>query len=169
VTRRTWVLTFSAILVAGLAFGLWPHHIDSTYSEDVACGSPFFPDSGPSGNVTNYWQTSLGFGDQTVESSSERADACADVMRDFQAAGVFSLGAGLVGFAVLAYRTFGAALMAQASIESPAPVHPGSSPDVSTSADAREVYWRSQGWVPADEIEEPPPGWVRIDAPEPHP
>jgi hypothetical protein len=33
----------------------------------------------------------------------------------------------------------------------------------SSAAVCREAYWRQQGWVPADELEGPPPGWKLVE------
>ncbi|MGY1773531.1 hypothetical protein [Blastococcus sp. SYSU D00813] len=172
-----WFAACGVVLAIGLAVGFWPHSTDSSYYDGLKCGSAFVPDESPSGTQTNFWETELGFGDQTRESYADRAASCSDVLGPARA-GALSLvclaaaGGALVGLRSLAVANADLAavhadLAATADedeyVEDEDEYEDEYEDEDEGRDDAREAYWRARGWVPAEEVDGPPPGWVRVD------
>lgn len=126
------------LLVAGLALGLWPRHIDTVEFTDVSCGTPFFPANSPSGQLRDPWGDVLGYN----PADSGRAilgTLCWDPVDEESYAGMT--------FVALGGLVLAGAWWASRS--------------GSGRATGREAYWRRQGWAPPEELDGPPPGWQR--------
>ena len=127
-----------ALVLIGLAMGLWPRHIDTADFTDVSCGTPFFPASSPSGELRDPWGDIFGY------SPADRGRAilgtlCWDSVDEESYAGMALVAAGglLVAGAWWVSRS-------------------------NNPTDAgREAYWRQRGWAPREEVHGPPAGWQR--------
>jgi hypothetical protein len=152
----------------GVGVGLWPRHIGISDVRDVSCGRALFPASPPSRRL---------------------AQQCWEAMNEEAYASMFFIVAGLITIAAVVYFSWPrkegefpvpygpnpyAPGLRDAAPFPPAQYIPAPQPPVryappvpyappAPPTSEQERYWRQQGWVPAHEVQGPPPGWVRVE------
>jgi hypothetical protein len=136
-------------VVVGLIIGFRPVTADGYDSTNVHCGSAFIPDSAPSGTSDiDTWGNILGFQPTGGEDDPSMLQSICDTdTATFRTAALWILIPGvLVGLGILfGIRSSRKTLAREATSE----------------AVELEKKWREKGWVPPEELDGPPPGWVQ--------
>ncbi len=153
-------------LVLGLVLGFSSRTASSWSTGTVDCGAAFAPASFPDmGQEMEFWEDTLGYvGNDALDGTpSQRATTCAEFLDNWRNGALVLLVIGTVGLlAVLGRGIQQHNNRISTDADGALDVAADEGDDATAASTFSEAYWRARGWAPAEEVEGPPPGWVRV-------
>jgi hypothetical protein len=164
--RRATAYLGALVLLASLIVGLVPHQTQTALTSEISCGSAFAPNLSPDGvNLESALAGAVGASTDGIatEDSSSLLTACNTAMAGVRA---LAITLGVLGGAVLLSLVSRRRDRRRAAFQEAARAAEQRQADEAVERVDQEARWRARGWVPAEELEEPPLGWVRLHSAE---